>query len=63
MRPVAEIFGERDFPVFTARSVLVGAIWQVKDDVTVDFGLRGGRVNDHSLTEIRAGITFSLAAQ
>lgn len=63
VRPVAEIFGERDFPVFTARSVLVGAIWQVKDDVTVDFGLRGGRVNDHSLTEIRAGITFSLAAQ
>ena len=63
VRPVAELFGERDFGAFTARSVLVGAICQVKDDVAVDLGLRGGRLNNHSSAEIRAGITFSLAVQ
>jgi len=37
----------------------VGAIWQVKDDIAVDFGLRGARVNDHTVAEFRAGVTFA----
>jgi hypothetical protein len=63
VRPVAEVFGERDFGAFTSRSALVGAIWQLKDDIAVDLGLRGARVNDHTAGEIRAGVTFSLAVQ
>lgn len=62
VRPVAEVFYDRDFGEARTRSALIGAIWQVKDDVAVDFGLRGARVNDHTACEIRAGITFALAA-
>jgi hypothetical protein len=59
VRPVAEFFHERDFGQFQTRSALVGAIWQVKDNLAVDFGLRGARVNDHTAGEIRAGVTFA----
>ncbi len=60
VRPVAEVFYERDVGQLRTRSALIGAIWQVKDDVAVDVGLRGARVNDHTAGEIRAGITFAL---
>jgi hypothetical protein len=63
VRPVAEIFYERDFGEALTRSALIGAIWQVKDDLAVDVGLRGARVNDHTVGEIRAGITFAFAVR
>jgi hypothetical protein len=59
VRPVAEIFYDRDIGQFRTRSALVGAIWQVQDSIAVDFGLRGARVNDHTAGEIRAGLTFA----
>jgi hypothetical protein len=59
VRPVAEIFRERNIGQFQTRSALVGAIWQVQDNIAVDFGLRGARVNDHTAGEIRAGVTFA----
>jgi len=59
VRPVAEIFYERDVGLFRTRSALVGAIWQVQDNIAVDFGVRGARVNDHTAGEIRAGATFA----
>jgi hypothetical protein len=31
----------------------------VQDNIAVDFGLRGARVNDHTTAEIRAGVTFA----
>jgi len=61
VRPVAEVAYEREFGRVETKSALIGAIWQVRDDLGVDFGLRGGRVNDHPLAEIRAGLTFSFA--
>ncbi len=61
VRPVAEVVYERDFGRLETKSALIGAIWQVRDDLAVDVGLRGGRVNDHTLAEIRAGLTFSFA--
>ena len=36
-----------------------GAIWQVQDNIAVDFGLRGARVNGQTAGEIRAGVTFA----
>jgi hypothetical protein len=48
VRPVAEFFHERDFGQFQTRSALVGAIWQEKDNLAFDFGLRGARMNDHT---------------
>jgi hypothetical protein len=59
VRPVAEIFYERNVGLFRTRSALVGAIWQVQDNIAVDFGVRGARVNDHTAGEIRAGVTFA----
>ncbi len=59
VRPVSEIFYERDISLFRTRSALIGAIWQVQDNIAVDFGLRGAHVNDHTVGEIRAGVTFA----
>jgi hypothetical protein len=59
VRPVSEIFYERDVGLFRSRSALIGAIWQVQDNIAVDLGLRGARVNDHTAGEIRAGVTFA----
>jgi hypothetical protein len=59
VRPVSEFFYERDVGLFRTHSALIGAIWQVQDNIAVDFGLRGARVNDHTAGEIRAGVTFA----
>jgi len=59
VRPVAEFFYERDVSLFRTGSALVGAIWQVQDNIAVDFGLHGARVNGQTAGEIRAGVTFA----
>ena len=59
VRPVSEIFYERDISLFRTRSALIGGIWQVQDNIAVDFAVRGARVNDHTAGEIRAGVTFA----
>ena len=59
VRPVSEFFYERNVGQFHTRSALVGAIWQVQDNIAVDFAVRGARVNDHTAGEIRAGVTFA----
>jgi hypothetical protein len=61
VRPVAEIFYERDFGGVTTTSALVGAIWQVRDHLSIDVGLRRARINDDTLNEVRAGLTFSFS--
>jgi hypothetical protein len=59
VRPVAEIFYESDVNLFRTGSALVGAIWQLQDNIAVDFGLRGARTNGQTAGEIRAGVTFA----
>ena len=61
IRPVAEVFveGERDVP--TTFSGLAGAIWRVRDNLSVDAGLRLARAGDVSIMEIRAGFTWAFA--
>ena len=59
IRPVSEIFYERAVGLFRTRSALIGAIWQVQDNIAVDLGLRGAHVNDHTVGQIRAGVTFA----
>jgi hypothetical protein len=59
VRPVAEIFYELDVGLFRTSSALIGGIWQVQDNIAVDLGLRGALVNDHTVGEIRAGVTFA----
>jgi hypothetical protein len=59
VRPVAEFFYESDVSLFRTGSALIGAIWQVQDNIAVDFGLRGARINGQTAGEIRAGVTFA----
>ena len=58
LRPVAEVFYERDFGGVTTTSALVGAIWQVRGNIAFDVGLRGAQVNDQPLREVRFGVTL-----
>jgi hypothetical protein len=62
VRPVAEVFHERDFGRLTTTSELIGAIWQVRETLSFDAGLRRARVNNHTLDEVRAGLTFAFGA-
>ena len=61
VRPVGEVFYEREVGSARTTSALIGAIWQVREDFSVDVGVRGARVDDHTLTEVRAGMTFSFS--
>jgi hypothetical protein len=58
VRPVAEIFVEQAFGQFNTVSALVGLIWQVRDNLSFDVGLRHALTNGHPVNEVRAGLTF-----
>jgi hypothetical protein len=59
VRPVAEIAYDRETGIRETSSVLVGGIWQLRDDLAIDFAVREGRRNNQGLTEVRAGVTYS----
>jgi hypothetical protein len=59
VRPVAEVFHERDFGTFKTTSGLIGAIWQVRRNLAFDAAFRHASLNDHTQDEVRAGLTFS----
>jgi opacity protein-like surface antigen len=59
VRPVAEVFHERDFGTFKTTSGLIGAIWQVRRNLAFDAAFRHASINDHTQDEVRAGLTFS----
>jgi hypothetical protein len=58
VRPVAEFFVEQAFGQFNTVSALVGFIWQVRDNLSFDVGLRHALTNGHPVNEVRAGVTF-----
>ena len=59
VRPVAEMFYEKDFSVGSTFSGLLGAIWRVNEGLSFDLGLRGARVDQENLFEVRAGFTWA----
>jgi len=59
VRPLAEVFHDHGFGRVKTLSGLIGAIWQVRDTLAIDAGLRHARINSVSADEVRAGITFS----
>ena len=61
VRPVAEFFYEEGIGQLRIVSGLVGAIWQVKDNLSFDVGFRHAVVNGHPVEELRAGMTFGLS--
>jgi hypothetical protein len=58
LRPVAEFFYENEFGKAETISGLIGLIWQVRDNLSFDVGLRHALTNGHQVNEIRAGLTF-----
>ena len=58
VRPVAEVFYEKEFGKSETISGLVGLIWQVHDDLSFDVGVRHALTNGHPVNEIRAGVSF-----
>jgi len=59
VRPVFETFYDKVWTQTETRSVLVGAIWQVEKDLSLDAAFRYAVVNGHPVNEIRAGLTFA----
>jgi hypothetical protein len=65
IRPVAEFRYEHEFAQTQTETVstLVGAIWKLRDNLSLDFGVREAWVNRVPQTELRAGLTFALSFQ
>jgi hypothetical protein len=61
VRPVAEFFYEEEIGQSRTVSGLVGAIWQVKDNLSFDVGFRHAVVNGRPVEEFRAGMTFGFS--
>ncbi len=61
VRPVGEVFVERERDAPTAFSGLVGAIWRVTDALSLDAAVRAARADGTSTTELRLGLTWSFA--
>jgi len=61
VRPVAEVFYEREFGKSDTVSGLAGLIWQVREDLALDVGVRHALTNGHPVNELRAGMTVSFS--
>jgi len=59
VRPVFETFYDKVWTLGESRSLLVGAIWQIDKDLSVDAAFRYAIENGHTVNEIRAGLTFA----
>src|SRR6185312_2527745 len=58
VRPVAEVFYEEEFGKERTLSGLIGLIYQVRDNLSFDVGIRHALTNGRPVDEIRAGLTF-----
>ena len=61
VRPVAEVFTERPRDGPRIDSLLVGAIWRVRDGLSFDAGVRSARVGDEAVHELRLGLTWAFS--
>jgi opacity protein-like surface antigen len=59
IRPVLEVFYDKVWTQTETYSVLAGAIWPVRDNLSLDAGFRYALVDGHLVNEIRAGLTFA----
>jgi hypothetical protein len=60
VRPVSEGFYEKEFNGLQTESLLVGAIWTVRESFVLDLGIRGARIGDANAAEVRFGFTWSI---
>ncbi len=61
VRPVAEVFYDKDFVGGAVESLLVGGIWHVRDSFDLDLGVRGARQDGENAAEVRLGLTWAIA--
>jgi hypothetical protein len=61
VRPVVEVFYERDSTGSETVSGLVGVIWQRSKSLSFDLGVRRARAGDRDVDEVRAGLTWAFA--
>lgn len=59
LRPVLEVYNERDNRGGRANSALVGMIWQRGEGLAFDAGIRRAREDQNNVTELRLGLTWS----
>jgi hypothetical protein len=59
VRPVLEVFYDKVWNETDTVSGLIGAIWQVRDNLSFDAAFRYAQVNGRPVNEIRAGVTFA----
>jgi len=59
VRPVLEVYSNSISDQSQTFSALLGAIWQMRDDLVFDVGLRAALVNGRPVSELRAGLSFS----
>lgn len=61
VRPVAEVFSERPRNGARVNSLLVGAIWRVREGLSFDAGLRSAQVGGEAVHELRLGLTWAFS--
>jgi hypothetical protein len=61
VRPVAEVFAERPRDGPRTNSLLVGAIWRVREGLSLDAGVRSAQVGSEAIHEVRLGLTWAFA--
>ncbi|WP_242342898.1 hypothetical protein [Anaeromyxobacter terrae] len=61
IRPVAEVFVERERDLPTTVSGLVGAIWRASDRLSFDAAVRRARAGGVDTTELRVGLTWGFS--
>ena len=59
VRPVAEFWAAREFGTGSEVSGLLGAIWQVRKNLSLDIGVRRAREDHLQVVEVRAGLTWA----
>jgi len=59
VRPVMEIFNERDTGGSWTNSALIGAIWRSRENLSFDLGIRQAHSNGPNITEVRLGFTLA----
>ena len=61
VRPVAEVFTERTSHGPRIDSLLVGAIWRVREGLSFDAGVRSAQVGSEAIHELRLGLTWAFS--
>ncbi len=60
VRPAVELNYQREFRTEEQTSILLGAIWKVRDKLELDIGFRHAWINSRPDEQVRAGVTFAL---